>query len=387
MSDQSTQPTSGLAVEIIETIVGQPGITVPEIALALDVPPSAVYRQMPLIAHAVEKAKRRFYSPGGRPQEPAAPADTPARAAEPPAAPEDKSADPAAELVIRHSNSEGTLVHGTSRGDGSRDALRGAHFRWSRSLSAWYKPNTRGRSAKRATIEVLRAALVDAGFTVTVEIEDFDAAEAFETLQGHGEERAAVHAGRAARETGRSDASYLASNEAVRGIEPGQPILLGHHSQRRHERDIARSHTHMSASVEHSRKAERAEGRAAEVQRQTRRRENPVVMGRRVERLERNQRTLERRLRGASEAPNTRAELADIKTEIEFLRSSIAGSGVKQYTRADLQPGDKVKIRGSWDTVLKANPKTVEAQGDHGLRIKYPYYEITDHQQAGSASG
>jgi hypothetical protein len=384
MSEQSTQPTSGLAAEIVETIVGQPGITVPEIALALGVPPSTVYGQMPLIAHAVEKAQQRFYPAAGQPNKHADAEDAPAAAdAERPAAPEDTGA--AGELVIAHSNSEGTLVHGTSRGDGSRDALRGAHFRWSRSLTAWYKPNTRGRAAKRATFEALRAALVDAGFTVTVEIEDFDAAEAFETLQGHGEERAAVHAGRAARETGRSDASYLASNEAVRGIEPGQPILVGHHSQRRHERDIARSHAHMSASVAHSRKAERAEGRAAEVQRQTRRRENPVVMGRRVERLERDQRTLERRLRGAGEAPNTRAELADIKTEIEFLQRAIAASGVKQYTRDDLQPGDKVQIRGRWDTVLKANPKTVEAQGVHGLRIKYPYYEITDHERPASA--
>lgn len=221
---------------------------------------------------------------------------------------------------------------------------------------------------------------------MTVEIEDFDAAEAFKTLQGHGEERAAVHAGRAAREAGRSDASYLASNEAVRGIEPGQPILRGHHSQRRHEGDVARSNAHMSASVAHSRKAERAAGRSAEVQRQTRRRENPVVMARRVERLERDQRTLERRLRGAGEAPNTRAELADIEAEIEFLRSSIADSGVKQYTRADLKRGDKVKIRDGWDTVLKANPKTVETQGIHGLRIKYPYYEIIDHQRTASAS-
>jgi hypothetical protein len=381
---ESTQSTSGLAAEIIERIGGQPAITVPEIALALGVPASTVYGQMPRIAHAVEKQQRRFYPAGRQPDEHADAADVPPAAAALPAEREDDAAGPAGELVVAHSNSEGTLVHGTSRGDGSRDALRAAHFRWSRSLTAWYKPNTRGRAAKRATIEALRASLVDAGFTVTVEIEDFDAAQAFETLQGHGEERAAMHAGRAARETGRSDARYLASNEAVRGIEPGQPILRGHHSQRRHERDLARSHGHMSASVEHSRKAERAEGRAAEVQRQTRRRENPVVMSRRVERLERDQRTLERRLRGAGEAPRTRAELADIKTEIEFLRSAIAASGITQYTRADLQPGDKVKIRGRWDTVLKANPKTVETQG-LSLRIKYPYYEITDHERPASA--
>jgi hypothetical protein len=61
----------------------------------------------------------------------------------------------------------------------------------------------------------------------------------------------------------RSDARY---NETVRigdAIPLGQPILVGHHSERRHRRDIARMQAGMSASVELSRKAE-AQSRAAD---------------------------------------------------------------------------------------------------------------------------
>lgn len=388
MSEQKIQPVRDIGADIVETISGNPGITVPEIAAKLRVPASLVYGEMPRIAEAVVRVDRQFYSPGSEPQPKAAPSLPEETAPAVPARAEQRHlrAGAAAVVVISHTNTEGTLVHGTSRGDGSREALRAVHFKWSSSLGCWYKPGSRGRAAKRATIEVLRQALADAGFTVTVEIADYDASEAFVTLQTHSGERADVHSSRAARANARSDEAYRASNEAVRGIEPGQPILRGHHSQRRHERDLARSHAHMSASVAHSRQAERSAGRAAEAERQTRRRENPVVMGRRIERLEAEQRTLERRLKGASEAPIARGELEDIKREIAFLRQAVAESGVKQYTKADIQPGDYVQIRGQWREVAKANTKTVAVKTACSWTDKYPYYEITGHRRPDSTS-
>jgi hypothetical protein len=383
MSDQLTLPTGDLAAEIIAAIDRQPGITVPEIAMKLGASASDVYRAMPGIAEAIVKVDRQFYPPGSEPQPDPTPAPSPTPpAVEPPAEPAQQApVDPSATLIISHINEQGTLVEGTQRGDGSRDALRAAQFKWSRNLGAWYMPNSRGRAAKRARIEYLQTQLEQAGFTVKVEIEEYDAAQAFETLQTHGDERAALHAGRAAAEQARSDARYQASSEAVRGVEPGQPILAGHHSQPRHERDLARSHSQMGASVAHSRKAERAAGRAAEVERQTQRRSNPVVMGRRAERLEAEQRALERRLNGAGEAPRRRAELADIKAEITFLHQQMADSGVKQYTKADLQPGDLVQIRGSWREVAKTNTKTVAVKTGYSWTDKYPYYEITAHER------
>lgn len=387
MSDQLTLPTGDLAAEIIAAIGSQPGITVPEIAVKIGASASDVYRAMPGIAEAIVRVERQFYPPGGDPTPTPVLAPSPAAVEPPTGLAQPAAAGESATIVISHTNDEGTLVQGTQRGDGSRDALRAARLKWSRNLGARYMPNSRGRAAKRARIEYLQTRLEQAGFTVNVEIEQYDAAEAFETLQTHGEERAAMHAGRSAREQARSDARYQASSDAVRGIEPGQPVLAGHHSQPRHERDLARSDGHMGASVAHSRSAERAAGRAAEVQRQTQRRSNPVVMGRRAERLEAEQRALERTLRGGGEQPRRRAELEDVKAEITFLREQMADSGVKQYTRADLQPGDVVQIRGSWREVAKANPKTVAVKTGYSWTDKHPYYEITAHERpAASAS-
>jgi hypothetical protein len=285
------------------------------------------------------------------------------------------------QITISHTNDAGTLVHGTRREDGSRDALRAVRFKWSRNLSAWYMPNSRGRAAKRSRIAYLTEQLQAAGFEVQVEIDQYDAAEAFETLQTHDAERADAHADRGSREHARSDESNRASRAAVAGIVPGQPILVGHHSEGRHRRDLARSDRHMRASIDRTARGNRADARSSSALGRARRREDPVRMGRRIERLEKDERTLERRLRGAGEAPMTRGELADIKEEIAFLRQSIVDSGVKQYARGDLQPGDHVQIRGSWREVVKANPKTVSVKTAYTWPDKYPYYEVTDHRR------
>lgn len=58
-------------------------------------------------------------------------------------------------------------------------------------------------------------------------------------------------------------AAAEASDQATAGIPMGQPILVGHHSQRRHERAIQRAGAKASESVEHSRKASEMRSRAA----------------------------------------------------------------------------------------------------------------------------
>lgn len=64
----------------------------------------------------------------------------------------------------------------------------------------------------------------------------------------------------------RSNAAYKRSNDAVSGIVPGQPILVGHHSEKRHRRAINKSWNAMGESVRESDKAEyyRQKARAAE---------------------------------------------------------------------------------------------------------------------------
>ena len=62
-----------------------------------------------------------------------------------------------------------------------------------------------------------------------------------------------------------SSQAYERSNDAVSGIPMGQPILVGHHSERRHRRALERSHNAMDESVALSKKADELERRANSV--------------------------------------------------------------------------------------------------------------------------
>ena len=85
---------------------------------------------------------------------------------------------------------------------------------------------------------------------------------AFEGRQSAREDRLLERAEKAERISGQYQ---QASGALVEGIPLGQPILVGHHSERRHRRTVERSHAAMGKSVEFDRKAKHLKARAASV--------------------------------------------------------------------------------------------------------------------------
>ena len=55
----------------------------------------------------------------------------------------------------------------------------------------------------------------------------------------------------------RADADFERSRAEVEGIEPGQPILVGHHSERKHRRAVERSHDAMRRAMDSNKMATR----------------------------------------------------------------------------------------------------------------------------------
>ena len=71
------------------------------------------------------------------------------------------------------------------------------------------------------------------------------------------------------REAKQADLNQAArADEAATGIPFGQPILVGHHSERRHRRAIERIDRAMGAAVENARKADSMRGRADTIEHQ-----------------------------------------------------------------------------------------------------------------------
>lgn len=290
-------------------------------------------------------------------------------------------------ISITYTNDDGTLVEGTERGDGSRDALRAAGCRWSRNLGAWFVPQSRGKAPRRDRIDLLASALRDAGFRVDVEIEEYDAEAAFAARQEAGEQRGQRLADRAARERGLGDAHDQRAHDAVASIPFGQAVAAGP-AGNWHRSAISRSHGNMAAAGEHHANAASAQERSEAARRQVQRRESPVVMGRKVERLEAEERSLQRTLTRATGeyAERTRERLSFVQADLVFLRDAIEKTGVRKYTNDDFKKGDLALIRGRWHIVRKANAKTLACESGYSWTDNYPYHEVTGQRPAPAAA-
>src|SRR5262245_35957501 len=70
----------------------------------------------------------------------------------------------------------------------------------------------------------------------------------------------------AAKRATRSTGNFRRAHDLVSGIPLGQPILVGHHSERRHRRTLEKSDNAMRRGVEDSRAAEEMSSRAANIE-------------------------------------------------------------------------------------------------------------------------
>lgn len=299
-------------------------------------------------------------------------------------------------LRIEHTESDGTLLVGTSRGDGASEVVKALGWRWGRTLGLWFVPRSRNVAPKRALISQTADRLRDNGFEVIVAIDTTvgDRQEAEDARTARAVERAERLTERSVAEQARADARYAAAKEITRGIPFGQPILVGHHSQRRAERDAARIHRHMDASVEHQRRANHAADAARTAAAGPGARHNPVTVGNRIERLAAEIRKDERELTrhtaaGGDPASGWRVAIedrlaiarADLAYWTQVRAEQIAAGEATDYSRDTVAVGDLVKIRGQWRIVARCNVKTVAVQTGYSWTDKAPWYEVQAHRR------
>ncbi|MFF3654932.1 DUF3560 domain-containing protein [Streptomyces olivochromogenes] len=295
----------------------------------------------------------------------------PEEAEEPPAEEPPAEEPPASKgsLTITHTRADGTLLGGSSKGDGVFELVKPFGFWPFRSIGMLGIRHSRDREAQKWRIDCATAALREAGWEVTVEIDEsrrrsFEEAEA-ERLE-RAEDRAERFSDRADRAASASDARHKAALGALDGIEPGQPILVGHYSERGHRRAIERSDNHMRKSIEERGKAVHYGHRAESAEKYEERRYDPNRTRRRLEKLGAELRQQER-YRDEEKAAGR--DGGRYERRIEDLREEIAGweqvvekarqDGVKLWEADDFAPRDFAMYSGSWFQVLRVNPKTL----------------------------
>ncbi|TDU67824.1 DUF3560 domain-containing protein [Streptomyces sp. KS 21] len=316
-------------------------------------------------------------------------------------------------IVLRHTRAGGTLAEGTARGDGSAEILKGRRFRWSRKLGCWYLPHSRDRAADHFTLNALAEALREAGHAVHITVRE-DVARSFGEAEADREQRADDRAerfsDRADRAAGASKAALAEARRIGSAIPFGQPVLVGHHSEKRHRAALDRIDSNMRKGVDEGNRAEHWAGRADAAAHYEQHRKDPARTLRRLKELEATLRGLEKLLAGESAfgsswditKPENVAELtrrhAETADEITHWREVIAkaeADGFKLWSRADFTTGDYARSRDRWYEVLRVNGASVTVPGgpdiqpviDRNTRAyswddRIPYDDITGRMSA-----
>ncbi|MFI9418045.1 DUF3560 domain-containing protein [Streptomyces werraensis] len=309
-----------------------------------------------------------------------------------PQEPQDEPPASKGSLTITHTRADGTLLEGSRKGDGVYQIVRPIGFRSSRSLGALYIQRSRDREADRWRINRAADALREDGWEVTVTIDE-EQRRSFEEAEAERLERAAERAerfsDRAGRASASSDARHKAALGALDGIEPGQPILVGHHSERRHRRAIERSDSHMRKSIEEGDKAEYYGHRAAAAAKYEERRYDPNRTRRRLDKLNAELRGLERRrdrtAAAGRDTSRTERLIRDLTEEIaawEAVVEKARQDGVKLWEADDFAPGDFALYSGTWYQVKRVNPKTLSIAWN--LRLTKAVMTLEDATDGGS---
>ncbi|MBT2405605.1 MULTISPECIES: DUF3560 domain-containing protein [unclassified Streptomyces] len=284
-------------------------------------------------------------------------------------------------IGITHTRRAGTLIEGTSRGDSSAEILRLREygrtgrqpFRWSRHLGCWYLPHSRDHATYTPSLELLAQRLREKGFEVELTIDNADRrsfSEAEQDREERAEDRAERFAGYADSAARNSQAAWKSGREIADNIPFGQPILVGHHSERHARRDRERIDNAMRKSISEGDRAQHWADRERAAANYEQFRKNPGRTLRRLEKLRTDLRAVEKWQRGESAKgyfrnpgdPELEIRHQELTEEIEHWQTAIKEAetkGFKVWSKADFQRGDFVLHRGTWYEVLRVNAKSV----------------------------
>lgn len=318
-------------------------------------------------------------------------------------------------ITISHTHQDGTLVNGSRKGDGVLEILRGLYgnWRWFPSIQQIGIGQSRDKPAHTYKIYRAAEALRAAGHGVTVEINE-TVTRTFAEAEAERYERADDRAERLGRyadnANGRSEAAYKRSDDLSRRFEGGQPILIGHHSEKTSWNALRKSHDAMRRGADEAKVARHFENRRTAAEAYQDRRESVPTTLRRIKKLEAEDRQLVRRLNGTGlemhgenvPANGRYAErlimrLGRIAEEVAYWRDLVAkreAEGVKVWSKADFAKGDFVRFLGSWYEVLRVNAKSLSIPAmlndgpvvRKGARLDWtdtiPYDEVTGRKSA-----
>lgn len=307
-------------------------------------------------------------------------------------------------ITIRHTHVDGTLVEGTRKGDGAWEILKPIGFHYFPSIRAIGIRHSRDRVADRWKINRGAEKLREAGFEVTVDIDDEhrDRATVLADQAERLEDRRYALSNKAERHAGRAASAYGRAHEIADGIPMGQPILVGHHSERRARRDREKIDRAMQTGAQESDLAHDAARRANAVGSAAAHSARPRVTARRIKKAEAELRGIQRSLDGyervfrdhsgkpyyvethqpatGGQREQLLARKAQLEDQLAYDKQQVAAAveeGVLvEYGKHNVHVGDRVWAWGYNGLVMRVNTVTVRLDFRDHWQPKVPYTDV-----------
>lgn len=279
--------------------------------------------------------------------------------------------------------------------DADRARIKSACL-WSRSINGWVSRSKGGLSRFYAEDVLKRNGFEDRG----AEGERLTFAEQVEATQDRAAERADRFEDRSISAAHDSAAHHKTSHDMLAVIPLGQPILVGHHSEKRDRAYRERAWNQMGKAVEASDRAQHYAGRAATARATAdgAQYSDPAYLGRRIKECEAEIRQFGWRLQGKFYSYSDPRPISDAEREryqrllereqdkLEFHQHCLATCGRAVFNKATLAGKTAVKVRGRWELIVKLNPTTVAVPNicypleEHQRKyaLKYPYSDVQD---------
>lgn len=280
--------------------------------------------------------------------------------------------------------------------EADRERIKSACL-WSRSINGWVSRCKGGMPRFYAEDVLKRNGFEDRG----TEGEKLSFTEQIEVKRERAEERAERFEERAETASEHSTALYNRAHTMAQAIPFGQPILVGHHSEKRDRNYRGRIHSTFGKAFEESDKAKHYAGRAASARATANGAQysNPSYLGNRIKELEAEVRVIENRLLGKyyhysepqeiSEETRTHYNgvMEELQEKLGFYRHCLETCGVEIFSKETLKGKQFARVKGSWRKIVRLNPTTVavanESFSEEAMQVKWPLkYMYTEIQEA-----
>lgn len=168
----------------------------------------------------------------------------------------------------------------------------------------------------------------------------------------------------------RAELNSKAADKISHFIPMGQPILVGHHSERRHRRDLGRIGSCIRKSVEEDKKADYFSHRAAGLEHDVKK----ITQDRSyfMNQIEKEDALLRKLKRNSVIFPNHdyKPQIVECEEKLAYWRGKLTevgealkAQGVPIATPENIKVGSRIKYTGTWYEVIRISKKSVTIKG------------------------